>query len=143
MKDYRMGKASLKFHELAQEMNNMILECQKDQQTRFIRAWLNAIKAYMRNIPTIYSLLTSDTENENAWSRDTQSTHYDSPVTHVNNGERICLIIGICQNFKIHTKCSMSSQSSHSFPSTVKQEILEAKNKLSELSHEWSGLMKT
>ena len=124
MKDYRIGKASLKFHELAQEMNDLILECQKDQQTRFIRAWLNAIKAYMRNIPTIHALLTSETERDKAWYRDTRCTHYESSVTRVNNGERICLIIGICQIFEIYTKCSMNSQSSHSFPSTIKQVCL-------------------
>ena len=30
MKDFRIGKASLKFHELAHEMNYLILECQKE-----------------------------------------------------------------------------------------------------------------
>ena len=137
MKDFRIGKASLKFHELAQELNNLILECQKDQQTRFISAWLKAIKAYMRNIPTIYSLMTSETESDNTWFRDTRSTHYEAPVTRVNNGELICLIIGLCQIFEIYTMCSINSQSSHSFPSTIKQEIMEAKDKISELSHKW------
>ena len=47
------------------------------------------------------------------------------------------MIIGICQIFEIYTKCSMSSQSSHSFPSTIQHEIIEAKNKIKELSHKW------
>ena len=97
MKDFRIGKASLKFHELAHEMNYLILECQKDQQTRFIRAWLNAIKAFMRNVPTIHSMLLS--EKGNICYRDTRSTHYESPVTRVYNGERICLITGLCHIF--------------------------------------------
>ena len=80
MKNLRIGKASLKFHELAQDLNNLILECQKDQQTRFIRAWLNAIKAYMRNIPTIHTMLVSE-ETDNVFSRDTRSTHFEAPST--------------------------------------------------------------
>ena len=53
----------------------------------------------MRNVPTIISMLLS--EKGNVCYKDTQSTHYESPVTHVNNGECICLITGLCQIFKI------------------------------------------
>ena len=119
MGDFLHGKAALLFKELADELNQPVLANKGPQETRWVRATLTALVAFMRNLVTfgyMYGRQEIGFATENNATKQKEAMNKRNSLS---NGEMISLAVGVIQVLDSYSAASLSSQHAAFFPTSV------------------------
>ena len=87
MKSMNCGKSSTHFFEKASELDNLVLSNQTYQTTRFVRSLQRGITAYLRNLPTLVSVIGEDYNDAALNSNNTRAKELKSILDSLTNAE--------------------------------------------------------
>lgn len=137
MKEFNLGKASTHFEEVASELGHIVLKNKTYQTTRFVRSFVRAITAALRNLPTIHFLIAEEYEEAVKSCNNTQAAKLNIKLKELRSTENLATVIGITQILEIYTEASLACQHLLWFPTQIWEKINEAKDKIHDLSQEW------
>ena len=142
MKNQNIGKASTKFYEVADELNNIVLANKVYQSTRFARALLRGLTAALRNLPTLFNVLAKEhQEVGNITSQkfnNTRAKELEKVMGNLQNGRNLLVVIGFVQILEIFSEVSLEVQYSNHYPIQAWASIDSAKENLANLGEKWS-----
>ena len=139
----QVGKGSLVFLEAAAELDNVVLTNKSYQTTRFVMATLRGMSTYMTNLPTLYAIHSQTLQECLKISDNTGAKSCMETIKNIGNGEKIAMMIGICQLLELYSKCSLSAQHAKKFPTSVLEDAVHLTNQLERLSEAWVCLLCT
>lgn len=137
MKDYNTGKSAQWFKEVAEELHYAVLTNKQYQETRFVRATLRGLQAGLRNLPTLYNIQGQQMQENVLAHHNLNAAKAKKKMDQINNGQTVCIAIGICQILEVYATASLDAQHNSRFPTTVLEAIDKAKDKISDYSKKW------
>ena len=132
MSKYSSGKNSLIFRETADSLLDATLTNKSKQETRWVRAELRSIQAFLRNVPVFYHVIGKEIQECCEENDLTGQKHAQRHQDDISSAYNLLFAIGLCQVLETYAKASLDSQRMSSFPTTVKANFNCAKN-ISEL----------
>ena len=94
MTDMNTGKASTKFREKADELNNIVLENKSYQTTRFVRSMQRCYSAALRNLPTLYYLIGAEYKFHHDRHDMTKAKEFKTILDKLQCGENFFFLLG-------------------------------------------------
>lgn len=138
MQSQNKGKASTKFHEIAAELNNIILANKAYQTTRFVRSLLRCLTAALRNLPTLFTVIAREHHEAALKNNNTRGKELEKIMSNLQNGKILIFIIGLTQILEIYCIVSVEVQHASHYPIQSWASIDSAKEQLAKLAENWS-----
>lgn len=137
MANNNTGKSSTIFQERAAELNNIILQNQNYQSTRFVRSLLRGLTAGLRNLPTLHHILASEFEECALKCNNTRGKELEKIMCKLTNAENLFFVIRFCQLLEYYSITSLEGQYSSHFPIQVLARIDSTKAEIAKLGENW------
>ena len=138
MTDMNTGKASTKFREKADELNNIVLENKSYQTTRFVRSMQRCYSAALRNLPTLYYLIGAEYKFHHDRHDMTKAKEFKTILDKLQCGENFFFLLGITQLLENYIGASLGAQYASHFPTQIWSQIDAAMEELGKWSNEWT-----
>ena len=91
----------------------------------------------MTNLPTLHAIHSQTLQDCLNISDNTGAKSCLKIIKDLGNGEKISMMVGICQLLELYTKCSLTAQHSRKFPTSVFEDSVYLTNELEKLEEEW------
>ena len=137
MDEFRTGKSSAIFRARAVALGHLILSNKKKQTTRFVRLLVEGWQAYLRNLPTLLSVLAEKYKETALERRNTEANETQKTLVQLRDSRKLLLVVGLGQLLELYVKASLQSQHSHRFPTQTWSVIEEMRQKVANLWDKW------
>ena len=136
-KEYKIGKKSSQFDDVADECCFLTLKNKVLQKTRFVRSWLRVLTTGLVNTPTFVALFNKEMREAMYNINNTEAKKPDKSIKKLTSPRNILLALGLCQILDIYSKCSVLVQRSDSFPVSTWQQIIALQLSIDMLAEQW------
>ena len=136
-KEYKVGKKSSQFSDIASECCFLTLKNKVLQKTRFVRSWLRVMTTGLVNTPTFVALFSKEMREALYNNNNTEAKRLEKMIKNLTSPRNILLALGLCQILDLYSRCSVLVQRSDCFPVTTWQEIRALQLSIDMLAQQW------
>ena len=137
MSDFRLGKSSTLFSNIAKELGHMVLTNKKEQTTRFVGSVARGMKTFLQNLPTIVNVLGTVYDQHVMEEENTKAKEVLSKLQKLRDPRFLARLVGLGQIFELYCEVSLEGQFSNHLPSQVWNRVNQNRELVRELSENW------
>ena len=137
MSQFRLGKSSTLFHNVARELGHIVLVNKKEQSTRFIRSAARATKTFLQNLPTIINVLGKEHQRYAMERDNTKALEVEAKMRKLRDPRFLLRIVGLAQVMESYCEVSLEGQYASHLPSQVWTSVLDNRAELEMLGESW------
>ena len=137
MRNHKFGQAGSRFKEIEDNLIHPILNNKSAQETRWIRAELRSIQAFLRNLPTFCHILEQEIQSCEESGDLTSKQKAEAQLKRLRNPKMIAYAVGLCEILDDYAQLSLVGQDFMLFPSTIASVYEAFCCRLKKLSETW------